>query len=51
MSRWLIYNGVPYEIVNLMEDWEMLANTIVFAQFANGGQEWDWSTMQFVKKE
>jgi hypothetical protein len=50
MSRWLIYNGIPYEMVDLMEDWELMAHSIVFAQFQNGNQEWDWDAMKFIEK-
>lgn len=48
MTRWLIFNGVPYEHVSLMEEWELLANSIVFGQFNNGGKTWDWDLMDFI---
>ena len=34
-----------------MEEWELLANAIVFAQFENGGLEWDWEEMRFIEKD
>jgi hypothetical protein len=33
-----------------MEEWELLANAIIFGQFVNGGLDWDWDSMQFVEK-
>lgn len=49
MSRWLLFNNVPYEHVVLMEEHELLANSIVFGQFNNGGLEWDWELMDFIR--
>lgn len=49
MSLWLVKNGIPYDLVHLMEDWELFAHTIVFSQFENG-EEFDWDTMSFVKR-
>jgi hypothetical protein len=49
MSRFLISKNVPYDIVHLMEDWEILANAIVLAQLDNG-QEWSWEAMEFIEK-
>lgn len=51
MTRWLIYNGIPSEEVFLMEEWELLANAIIFGQFHNGGLEWDWESMRFIERE
>jgi hypothetical protein len=51
VTRWLIHNGIPVDQVALMEEWELLANAIVFGQFANGGLEWDWESMQFIERQ
>lgn len=50
MTRWLIHNGIPVDQVSLMEEWELLANAIVFGQFANGNLEWDWDDMKFIDR-
>ena len=51
MSRWLVYNGIPYEEIALMEEWELLANAIIFAQFHNGCLSWDWDNMEFIEEK
>jgi len=49
VTRWLVFNGIPLEQALLMEEWELLAHSIVFGQFHNGGLEWDWNNMNYVK--
>jgi hypothetical protein len=34
-----------------MEEWEMLAHSIVFGQFHNGGLEWSWDEMNYIKRD
>jgi len=31
-----------------MEDWELLGYGVVFAQYENGGKEYDWDMMEFI---
>ena len=50
MICWDIKNGVPFDVAHALPDFELLAYAIVFAQFENGGQEWDWDRMQFIGK-
>jgi hypothetical protein len=33
-----------------MEEWELLAYGITFAQLQNNNQEWDWERMTFIER-
>lgn len=51
MRCWCIKNGVQTEDkVDDYNYWELLAHTIVFMQFENGGKLWDWDRMTFIDK-
>lgn len=50
MQAYAIKNGVPYDVAHVMDDWELLAHAIVFAQFDNGNKEWDWDNMKFIER-
>lgn len=50
MIHWAIRNGIPYDVAYSLDYQELLATAIVFAQFENGGQDWDWETMKFIEK-
>ena len=43
-------NGVPYDVAHNLEEHELWAYAIVFAQFENGDKEWDWENMKFIEK-
>jgi len=43
-------SGVPYDVVNLMEEWELLAHAVVLAQFENGGKDYDWDKLSFIDR-
>lgn len=47
---WAISNGVPFDVAHAMDEWELLAYAITFAQHKNGDQEWDWERMTFVER-
>jgi hypothetical protein len=51
MTNWCIRNGIPYDVAHALDDGELLAHTIVFAQFENNGLEWDWDRMRFIEKK
>jgi hypothetical protein len=38
-------------VAHALEDWELLGYAIVFAQYENGGKEFDWETMEFEPDE
>jgi hypothetical protein len=44
-----VKNGIPFDAAHAMEDWELLAYAIIFAQFENGNQEWSWEDMRFIE--
>ena len=48
MTCWVIKNGVPFDVAHALEDWELLAYWLVFAQF-NDPKEFDWQLMQFIE--
>jgi len=50
MIAWCIRNGIPFDVAHCLEEGELLAYTIAFAKFENGGQSWNWSTMRFIEK-
>ena len=41
--------GVPFDVAHAMEDWELLGYGVVFAQYENGGKEFDWDMMQWIE--
>jgi hypothetical protein len=45
----VIKNGVPFDVAHCLEDYELTAYTIIFAQFENGNKEWDWDRMRFME--
>lgn len=51
MRMWCVRNGVPWEISENFSYWELVAHTIVFSQFENGGKVWDWERMSFINKD
>jgi hypothetical protein len=44
-------HGVPYELVELLDEWELLAHAVVLAQYENGGKEYDWDSLTFVDRD
>ena len=50
MICWIIRNGVPFDVAHSLDESELLAYTISFAKFENGGQTWDWNSMKFVER-
>jgi hypothetical protein len=46
----VIKNGVPFDVAHALEDWELIAYTVVFGQFENGNKEWDWDSMSFIDR-
>lgn len=50
MICWAIKNGVPFDVAHSLEEWELLAYAITFAQLKNGNQEWDWDSMSFIER-
>lgn len=49
MICWAVKNGVPFDVAHALEDWELKAYCIVFAQFENG-KEYDWETDSFIDR-
>jgi hypothetical protein len=45
-----VKNGVPFDVAHALEPAELLAHGIVFAQYENGGRQWDWDSMTFVER-
>jgi hypothetical protein len=43
-------SGVPFDVVHLMDEWELLAHAVVLAGFENGGKEFDWDRLSFIEK-
>lgn len=50
MITWVIKNGVPFDVAHCLEEWELLAYSISFAQLENGNQTWDWDRMTFIER-
>lgn len=50
MVCWAIKNGVPFDVAHCMDQWELKAYAITFAQLENGGQDWDWDGDKFFPK-
>jgi hypothetical protein len=50
LIAWVIKNGVPFDVAYSLDEEELWAYSIVFAQFENGGKEFDWSSMRFLTK-
>jgi hypothetical protein len=47
---WLIKNGIPFEVAHNLPPEEILAYSVCFAQFENGGLEYDWGRGKFVER-
>lgn len=45
---WAIKNGVPPDKAETLDEAELLSWGIIFAQFENGNQEFDWDRMCFM---
>jgi hypothetical protein len=43
-------NGIPYDVVHLMDEWELLAHAVTLAQFENGGKEFDWHSLSWIDR-
>jgi hypothetical protein len=50
MICWLIKHGVPFDTAHALDHSELLAYTVKFAQFDNGGKEFDFDTMKFIDR-
>jgi hypothetical protein len=46
----VVKNGVPFDVAHCLEEQELLAYAIVFAQMENGNKEWDWNYMTFIDR-
>jgi hypothetical protein len=51
MICFAIKHGVPFDVAHAMEDWQLLAYVITFAQYENGNQAWDWDRMTFIERK
>lgn len=49
MMLGLVKNGVPFEIAEDLDGPELLAWTIIMGECEGG--EWDWSRMEWKKKD
>jgi hypothetical protein len=50
MICWVIQSGVPFDVAHSLDDWELMAYSIVFAQNKNGNLEWDWERGSFIER-
>lgn len=46
----MIKNGVPFDVAHSLDEDELVAYSIVFAQMENGNKEWDWDYMAFIER-
>jgi hypothetical protein len=45
-----VKSGIPFDLVEVMDEWELLAHAVVFAQYENGGKEFDWDRLSFIDR-
>jgi hypothetical protein len=45
-----IKHGVPFDVAHSLDEYELLAYAISFAQLENGNQTWDWDRMTFIER-
>jgi hypothetical protein len=48
MICWIVKNGVPFDVAYNLDESELLAYWVTFAQFETTKQ-WDWDSMSFVE--
>jgi hypothetical protein len=46
----VVDHGIPFDVAYSLEEFELLAYAITFAQLENGNQQWDWDRMTFIEK-